>query len=136
MVENFSNTWTNFVEWLKNNSSKFGLEANNIHDAHPLNGKALPLPYVTVFALPDSDDESVPDYAGYSGVIFTVFVAAKPTGDLSQSVRASVELTNLVRKVILTQYSGAIQQHSRTQAETLYNNAAIMSFELLTICEM
>jgi len=136
MVEDFGKTWLDFVEWLKNNSSKFGLEASNIHDAHPLNGKALPLPYVAVFALPDSDDESIPDYDGYSGMLFTVFVAAKPAGDLSQSVRASVELTNSVRTIILTQYPGAIRRHTRPQPEALHNNAAIMSFELLTICSV
>ena len=135
MVEDFSSVWDVFVEWLKDNSSRFGLTPDNIYDQHPLDGEALPTPYISVFALPDSEDDSIPNNDIIAGVSLTVFVAGESDLGLSQSVRNSVALANSVYKFIRKECN-SVKIKNKPQAETVRSNAAIMSFELLTIYEM
>ncbi len=135
MVEDFSTVWDNLVNWLKDNSSRFGLTPDDIYDQHPLDGEALPTPYISVFALPDSEDESIPGNDTIAGVSLTVFIAGVSDLGLSQSVRNSVALANSVYKIIHKERYD-VKFKNKPQAEAVRSNAAIMSFELLTICEM
>lgn len=132
MVEEFSTVWGNLIEWLKNNSSRFGLTPDDIYDSHPLDGEPLPTPYVAVFALPDSEDDSIPNIDNISGASLTVFAAGDFDLGLSQAVRNSVTLIGSVYNLIRTEYY-SVKVKSKPQAETVRSGAAIMSFELLTI---
>lgn len=126
VINQLAEVMSQIIDFLKENASDLGVSESNIEINHPMNAIAPPTPYINIFAMANSGDDTIPEIPNIQPIEVSVFVATDSDDNLGVATIASIEQTAKVRRLLATGFDGL--NFSRITPEIITSDSCLHSF--------
>lgn len=126
VINQLGDVMNQIINFLKENAADLGVSECNIEINHPMNGIAPPTPYINIFAMANSGDDTIPDIPNIQPIEVSVFVATDSNDNLGVATISSIEQTAKVRKMLSVGFDGI--NFSRISPEIITSDSCLHSF--------